>query len=125
MTTLTDIIAKEKALFLERFDYALFAYLKEINKPLDNDNLNETPYGNFRNSVIAALAASLTRAIQQFVEMTRDIVKQVEIERAHTYSSENADIYRAYDSGQGDMKLRILLAVDSKQKEIINNVKTV
>jgi len=30
-----------------------------------------------------------------------------EIEKAHTYASENADIYRAYDKGQKDYKIRI------------------
>lgn len=38
----------------------------------------------------------------------KERIEGVKIDRAHTYSSENADVYRAYDSGQENMKKRIL-----------------
>jgi len=37
-----------------------------------------------------------------------------EVEKAHTYGSENADVYRAYDAGQESMRARCLLALASK-----------
>jgi len=44
-------------------------------------------------------------------ERVREVVESVEIEKAHTYASENADIYRAHDAGQEQMKERILRAL--------------
>ena len=47
----------------------------------------------------------------EFTSLLEDIVREcegVEIERAHTYASENADVYRAHDAGQEQMKHRLL-----------------
>jgi len=40
-------------------------------------------------------------------ELSKEIEK-IKVEKSHTYASENADIYRAYDAGQEAMKKRII-----------------
>lgn len=55
--------------------------------------------------------AIIDQAIQQERERLVVEIKKVEIERAHTYASENADVYRAYDSGQEAMKNRIITLI--------------
>ena len=58
---------------------------------------------------------------QQEAKIKREWLEEIEntpIEKAHTYASENADIYRAYDRGQQRFKDTIT----SKLKEIIRNV---
>lgn len=48
--------------------------------------------------------------------------KNLPIERAHTYSSENADVYRAYDNGQEAMKEKIISHLQ-EQKRLIEEDK--
>ena len=40
-------------------------------------------------------------------------VKKIEIDKAHTYASENAEIYRAFDDGQESFKQKILRVLTS------------
>ncbi len=55
---------------------------------------------------------------QTYKQAEKDIVGKIEkvlIERAHTYGSENAHVYRAYDRGQEDMKRRIIKTLTPNQ----------
>jgi len=45
---------------------------------------------------------------QKVVEGVRENVAETPIKRAHTYASENADEYRAFDAGQESFKERTL-----------------
>lgn len=55
--------------------------------------------------------ARMDKIMPLFTALLAEIEKEigkVEVEYAHTYASENADIYRAHDAGQEEMKARIL-----------------
>jgi hypothetical protein len=46
-----------------------------------------------------------------------DVSKLPPIDKAHTYGSENADVYRAYDKGQEDYRRRVIDVLDAPQKK--------
>lgn len=45
-----------------------------------------------------------------------------EVEKAHTYASENADIYRAYDAGQEAMLKRCRLAALRDREQLLEKI---
>ena len=46
----------------------------------------------------------------------KEAIESVEIDKAHTYASENAEIYRAYENGQEAMKEKIVESLKSTLK---------
>ena len=69
----------------------------------------------FKEHIPILLAQSRLRAREERDGEIREAVLAIEIEKAHTYSSENADIYRAHDAGQKQMKSRILSLLTPKE----------
>ena len=54
--------------------------------------------------------ANLTHSREQ--KLIEKVIEALpEIEKAHTYASENAEVYRAYDKGQEDYKKRAYQAI--------------
>lgn len=80
MTTITQAIEKWKEEFIED------ALLAEETHPAIGYALNR-----FAENILMAVKASMP-----------------DIKRAHTYASENADIYHAHDKGQEDYRSTIL-----------------
>lgn len=57
---------------------------------------------------------ALSTARQEERKEIVEKIEKVQVKRAHTYSSENAEVYRAYDNGQEDMKSHILSSLQNK-----------
>ena len=47
-----------------------------------------------------------------------ELIEKIPTEKAHTYASENADIYRAYDAGQEKFKQKVLAALSNRLKNL-------
>lgn len=73
-----------------------------------------TPKANI--AIKSFISRTLEQALEKYKEEVRGIVEGIGIKRAHTYSSENADIYRAYDVGQEFMKDEVLTALSKEKK---------
>lgn len=63
---------------------------------------------------------SLKQARQDERKKVVDELSFISIERAHTYASENADMYRAYDNGQAMMlqKVKNFLTKDTNNDTV-------
>ena len=83
-------------------------YMEVHNKNVDDDIVEE------KEQEVKQFISTLL--LQQQEEMVKEIENTL-IEKAHTYSSENADVYRAYDKGQEDYKNKLLTTLKSKNKE--------
>lgn len=68
-------------------------------------------------SFLAQIASERESALKKRI---REEIKNTPIEKAHTYSSENADEYRIYDAGQENYK-RIIISIPSLQDKESEN----
>lgn len=76
-----------------------YAELSEEEKQSDRDQVGR--YWHLVDSLIS-------QAKREEAERMTTVVENMLVEKAHTYGSENADVYRAYDRGQEYMKKKIL-----------------
>lgn len=57
-------------------------------------------------------------ALKERREEIKEMVEKIPIDKAHTYSSENADDYRIFDNGQRNFKNKIITNLTtSKERE--------
>jgi len=91
--TLQEIIQREQEKFTKGMDNAFERFGISEKEMRDMNEL---------------LSESLTRAIKKAFVAT-----ETEIEYAHTYASENADLYRVHDYGQKEFKVKV--AVNQKK----------
>lgn len=84
--------------------------IKKKTEEFDEEAKKKGMGGLARLFVKSFLSQSIRSVIEEAFKMT-----EVKAERAHTYASENADIYRAYDNGQNTA----LAEVKRKQNEFL------
>lgn len=72
------------------------------------------PLDNITNDVVNYFRQALSKQDHISRESIKEAIKNCPIDKAHTYSSENADIYRAYDNGQENYKEKILQTLNKE-----------
>lgn len=99
-----DFITEKNRQFDEQFEY--FYDLNDEKEHYDN--------------LKSFLTKSLSQAISYGEAKMREEVEKglPNIEKAHTYASENADIYRAYDRGQESYQSKVKSLLASLKKKI-------
>ena len=66
------------------------------------------------DKVVKELKNALRSSQLRLLDGVREMVEETDIDKAHTYASENADVYRAYDAGQENFKKKILTELNIK-----------
>ena len=92
MTTIKEILEEKKL----RSDFKGFLIDNKITLEILSEE-DEKKIADF-------WLATYSHLIEEIIKM----VGETKIEKAHTYSSENSDVYIAFDKGQADMKNRII-----------------
>ena len=85
--------------------------LQKIQQETEEIFFNKYPVGM---ETIDFLHSRESIAYKAGLEGVREKVKENPIDKAHTYGSENADVYRAYDAGQEQMKQKVLTLIDEE-----------
>jgi hypothetical protein len=93
-------------------DVELFQTKSKLDETLDNGWEDRFDFHIEHLKIPKIYVQSIKQFINNLLaEQKAEIIERVEnapIHKAHTYASENADIYRAYDAGQERMKKDVL-----------------
>ena len=87
-----------KEILEEEIDYKIREIL---TRNFDNDKY---AWSDAHTELKSLISSTQSHLIEEIIKM----VGETKIEKAHTYSSENSDVYIAFDKGQADMKNRII-----------------
>jgi len=81
------------------------------------DTLPTLKDGENKDPITDWWIGKVTQAIAEERERVRGEIENTPIDKAHTYSSENADEYRAFDNGQESYKQKLLSSLPLTDKE--------